>query len=306
MNIFSIAHPYLLILLIIPVILGLWEFGHKVSPIVMPFDHAHRYRGNWLKWFVNTANLIPVFLLALAIIFICGPRKTAPPKTKREMTNIQICLDASASMKAKMGDGNRYDAAIKAVKKFTKYRKGDSFGLTIYGTEFLHLIPVTQDISAIDGITKFFKPRSFGKWFGGTNTGKALEGCIDQLSRQKEGDRMVILITDGMSSDLRGGNARVVAQQLVEANIVVYIICVKTNPNAENFTIAGLTGGDVFQADDPEMLNEVFQEIDKMQKVKLKHLKASTIDFFQPFALAGLILLACQICAMFGLRYNPW
>ena len=47
---------------------------------------------------VLLANSLPAVLLALAIIFLARPLTYAPPKTKRELTNIQIVLDSSTSM----------------------------------------------------------------------------------------------------------------------------------------------------------------------------------------------------------------
>ena len=304
---FSLAKDYLLLLWTIPLACALWDYVRRVSPIVMPFDHAHRYRGNWLKYFVNSANLIPALILVVAIWFLCGPKMTAPPKTKRETTNVMFALDASGSMMGGIGGGKtRYQAAIDAVCQFTSFRKGDSFGLTIFGTSFVHLIPVTQDLNAIEGITKFFNPRKFGAWFGGTQIGGVLRGCKEQLIQEEKGDRMIIIVSDGQSGDLGGGQDRVIGQELADENISVFLICVKSNPPSQMHTIASMTNGGVFQADDPAMLEDVFKQIDEMQKVKLKHLKPSTIDYFKPFAITGLVLLSLQLLAMFGLRYNPW
>ena len=50
-------------------------------------------------------------------------------------------------MKSPFGDGTRSDKAIEAIKEFTTYRKGDAFGLTIFGSDVLHWVPVTKDLS---------------------------------------------------------------------------------------------------------------------------------------------------------------
>jgi len=40
---------------------------------------------------------------------------------------------------------------------------------------------------------------------GGTASGKALEACREVLTSRQEGDRMIILVTDGMSFDMLNG-----------------------------------------------------------------------------------------------------
>ena len=58
---------------------------------------------------------------------------------------------------------------------------------------------------------------------GGTAIGKALQGCKKELARRDEGDKMIVLITDGFSGDLYGGNDQEIARELVvSVNTVKY------------------------------------------------------------------------------------
>ena len=70
--------------------------------------------------------------------------------------------------------------------------------------------------------------------------------------------------------------------------------------------IASMTGGEVFNAGDPASLKAVFAKIDEMQKAPIKRVTPDPVDFFQPFALAGLSLGALYLLTLFGLRYTPW
>ena len=118
---------------------------------------------------------------------------------------------------------------------------------------------------------------------------------------------MVILISDGQSSDLSNGRDMEIAMQLRKDRIVVYTIHVAEGDiPGEVLNIATLTGGEAFRADDPEVLTAVFRRIDAMQQTKLEKSVAETMDNFQPWCIAALALAAvCALCA-FGLRYNPW
>ncbi len=68
------------------------------------------------------------------------------------------------------------------------------------------------------------KPENVPMWMAGTMIGKALLACKEILTSREEGDRMIILVSDGDSFDLSGGNDEAVAQTLRQNNITVYAI----------------------------------------------------------------------------------
>ena len=61
----TFAHPSLLSLLVIPVILAFWEWTRAGQTLVMPFDHGRQRRGRLLKMVVLSANTLPAALLLL-------------------------------------------------------------------------------------------------------------------------------------------------------------------------------------------------------------------------------------------------
>lgn len=303
----SFARPLLLLLLILPVLLCVWEWLRRGQPLVLPLDHTRARGGRWLRRLVTSLQFLPHLLLAVAIVMLAGPRRLGVPKAERQLTNIQFVLDVSGSMMAKFGDDTRYDGAMEAIKKFTTYRPGDAFGLTIFGGEVLHWVPLTRDLSAIRMATPFMRPNLMPRFFNGTMIGKALRECKKVLEARAEGERMIVLVSDGQSADLGGGAAEQIAAELRAADITVYHIHAAETPAPEEvYTIANATGGNVFEARDPAGLQEVFQRIDRMQAAKLKPTAADYTDHFRPIALAGLALCCLQLLAAFGLRYTPW
>ena len=135
----------------------------------------------------------------LAILLLAAPQRLAVPRQERVVTNIQFALDVSGSMMSKFGEGTRSDAAIKAINEFTQFRKGDAFGLTIFGSDVLHWCPLTRDLAAIRSAAPFLRPEKMPSYLQGTMIARALRGVQKVLSREREGDRMVILISDGES-----------------------------------------------------------------------------------------------------------
>ena len=310
----SFHHPVLLWLLALPVIWGFWQWTRRGHPLVLPFDYGQQREGRRLRALVNLANTLPALLLALAVLVLAGPRRPAPPENERILNNIIICLDVSGSMTTpfgtvRRGTGNtRFDAAMASTREFCEYRKGDAFGLTIFGAEYLHWFPPTKDLSAIANALPFVQAARSLPWFGGTLIVRALEGCKERLVLTKEGDRAVILITDGGSADFAGGADRQIAQDLADARIRVYTILIGNDTFGTEgiYTIAAGTGGKVFRVEDPGALETVFREIDQMQKAKFKQVTSDWVDYYRPLATVGLSLAALFGLTLFGLRYTPW
>lgn len=309
----SFHHPLVLWLLGLPMIWAFWQWARRGHPVVVPFDYGRQREGRGLRVLVNTVQTLPALLLAIAILVLAGPRRPAPPAEERILNNIIICLDMSGSMSASFGpngSSTRFDSAMEAARRFCEYRKGDAFGLTFFGSEFLHWFPPTRELTAIRNALPFVQPARRLPWFGGTMIANALGGCRDELVRVKEGDRAVILITDGGSGDFANGRDRQIAQELADARIRVFTVLIGASPGDMGvdgiFTIAAITGGKVFQAADQSALTSVFGEIDRMQKAKFKQVTADWVDYYHPLALAGLIAAAAWGLGLFGLRYTPW
>ncbi|HAM70790.1 MAG TPA: aerotolerance regulator BatA [Verrucomicrobiales bacterium] len=303
----SFAHPWCLWLLVLPLLLGAWEWTRPGHAVRLPFDHGAPPLGHRLRRAVLAASLLPALLLGTAILIAAGPQRSTIPGATRTLKNIQFCLDVSGSMMSPFGDGTRADKAVQAIIDFSTFRTGDAFGLTLFGNEVLHWIPLTTDLSALRLSAPFLKPDRMPRYMGGTQIGKALREVRKVLLTRSGGDRMVILISDGESADLFGGVAAQIGGELAQDRITLYYIHVAEGaPQAEALEIASLTGGEAFAAGDPASLREVFRRIDAMQPAKLQPAIPVRVDHFKPLALAGLLLLGLQGAAAFGLRFTPW
>jgi Ca-activated chloride channel family protein len=303
----SFTYPWVLMLLVVPAALLIWTWRGRAHHIALPFDHGRPGRGRLWRFVLGLAESLPVLLWAIAIIMLAGPQRYGEPKSRRVLSNIQFCVDVSGSMGVPFGEGTRYDGSMKAIDQFLDYRKGDAFGLTFFGSEFLHWCPLTSDPSAIKCALPFMAPEVAPPWFGGTSIGKALLGCRKVLIDRPEGDRLVILVSDGDSFDLFNGQDVEVGKQLKEARIAVFAIIVGGDADpAEVGTICSITGGAKFTVGDPGALKAVFDRIDKMTPVRMEKTLAEAMDHFRPYALIGLSLLGLLSLTQWGLRYTPW
>jgi Ca-activated chloride channel family protein len=298
---------WVLFFLVVPVLLLVWVWLRDDRRVVLPLDHGRPGRGWEWRFLIGLAESLPALLLAVVIVLLAGPLRLSEPKTKRALTNIELLVDVSGSMTTPFGGGSRYDGSMKAIDDFLSIRKDDAFGLTFFGNNVLHWTPLTSDAMAIRCAPPFMRPENAPYWLGGTEIGKALRACRKVLAEREQGDRMIILITDGESADLWNGEDLAVAKELRADNIVVYEIHVSDERIPDEIVnITHLTGGECFAPDDPEAIKEVFRRIDQMQQTKLEKTVAESLDFFTPFCLAGLAVLGLGTLSLLGLRYTPW
>ncbi len=310
------ARPWMLLLLALPVLHLYWVWQRRGGRFSLPFDSDHtdssikprRFGSGWImRTLLSVGESLPALLMASAILLISLPQEMAAPKQKRALTNIQFVVDISGSMTAKFGSGTRYDASMKAINEFLDFRSGDSFGLTFFGNNFLHWVPLTSDPSAFRNSIPFMRPENNVPGFGGTEIGKAVLGAREVLVSREDGDRMMILITDGWSSDLSGGAEMDIAKRLRRDYIKLFAVNIQeTEARGEIVNLARMTGGEVFNPGDTNALKGVFSAIDEMTKTELEQVTAELVDWFAPFAIAGLSVLGVFMLFMLGWRYTPW
>jgi Ca-activated chloride channel family protein len=303
----TFGRPLALLLLAAPVLLILWETLRTQRRVALPFDHGHQPSGRWLGRLVYGAHLMPPVLLAMAIIIYSRPLRQDVPKQERALTNIELLLDVSGSMTSQFGKGSRYDASIAAMNEFTSRRKGDAFGLAIFGNEVLQWAPLTKDLSALRSAAPFLRPESLPPQFGGTEIGKALRYCANVLSTRGEGDRLIVILTDGESADLGPAISKQIGGELAAAGIMLYAVHIGDAATPSDlYDLARPCGGQVFPAAEPDALATIFDHIDHMQPVKLHSTAPQHIDLFGPWVIAGLTALGFYGVSLWGVRYTPW
>lgn len=305
----TFAEPIWLAALAVPLALLLWHAVHRPRGVALPFDHVGvRERGGLAAW-LRFSGSIGAFLAVVVVLLAAEPTRLAVAGSERDVTNIEICLDVSGSMTSQLGGDSRtsrYDAAMEAIARFTEARRGDELGLTIFGGENVRWTPRTKDLEAIRLAAPFLDPARQPPHMRSTRIGGALRACRDTLAEAETGDRMVVLISDGYSSDLGGAAAYEVGAELAEANITLYAIHVggATAP-AQLYDVVAKAGGRVFAAGDEAGLREVFEAIDRMEPARDRTSAPKPAPWYQPLALLGLGFCALQLLFSFGVRPVP-
>ena len=304
----SFGYPWLLLLLILPFVILIWIWRRRTQRLMLPFDHGMQGRGRLLAFMLGIAESLPALILGAVIVLLANPQQLSLPRTKRVLTNIEFAVDISGSMTASFGEGTRYDASMSAINDFIDYREGDAFGLTFFGNSVMHWVPLTTDSSAFKCAPPFMDPnKTYIRGFGGTEIGRALRACRDVLVQREEGDRMIVLVSDGYSSDLGGGNDIDIIDSMNKNRIKVNAIHIAESQVPDPVVnITAMTGGEVYSPGDVDGLQSVFKHIDEMQQTRMEKVAAEVMDDFAPTCIAGLSLLGLCVSTLFGLRYTPW
>ncbi len=303
----SFANPWWLMAGALPALLAISEVTRQRHTLVLPFDHGQQRTGVWLARLLRGAATLPSILLAVSIVLLAGPLRPDQPTEERVLTNIEFVMDVSGSMSSPFGAGTRFDGSIGAIQAFTTHRRGDAFGLTIFGNEVLHWTPLTKDLEAIRAATPFLTPDDMPSQFGGTEIGKALRATLRRVRERGQSDGLLVLISDGESADLGDGAARQVGNELAAAGVVLYAIHVGDEHVPKDlYDVTHPSGGQVFAARNPAALQAVFSQIDRLQPVRLRPTASRQIDAFAFPALVGLVVLGLHQLSLFGLRYTPW
>jgi len=302
----TFAHPWVLLLLAVPVLLA-WTAIARAPGIVSPADHAAAgaptRRTAWLARALTFFDLVPLALLAVGIAMLAGPQTLQHPRRERSLTNIQICLDVSGSMV-----GRNYELAKSSIEDFTRAREGDAFGLTLFGVQQIRWMPLTKDLNAIRNALPFADPSNQPSHMGGTMIGSALRFCLGNMRAEaKDGDRLIVLVSDGMSADLGGGEADAIGEELKAAGITVFHIHIdETDVPADVRDLVEATGGEAFAATDTQSLKAIFKHIDRMKPARFAPAGTVPLDEFRPFALAALALAGLHGIGLLFARYTPW
>lgn len=312
-------HPLVLLgLLLIPLLIAWYIYRQKhkepalnVSTLRGLIDQAVPARA--VVWH----GLFGLRMLALSAGIIALARPVIPnveSRTESEGIDIVIALDISSSMLARDFEPNRLEAAKEVAKSFIESRPNDRIGMVVFSGEAFTQCPITVDHNILTEFMGDIKP---GLLKDGTAIGSGLGVAINRLQDSDVKSKVIILLTDGVNN---AGNTdpMTAAELALNYNIRVYTVGVGKKGKAYSpvgiypdgtysydyvevqidedllTQIAEETGGQYFRATDNESLQQVYDEIDQLEKSRVMVSSlARPIDlfFWLVVAAGGLLFL---------------
>ncbi|MBQ6767420.1 MAG: VWA domain-containing protein [Prevotella sp.] len=313
---------FFLLLLLIPYIIWYLMFRKKSEPTMRMSDtNAYRYAPrSWKVALMPLQLLLRLAVFVLIVIVLARPQTSNSWKDKTvEGIDIMLAMDVSTSMLAEDLTPNRIEAAKKVAAEFIVDRPNDNIGLTIFAGESFTQCPMTIDhaslLNLLHGVRADIAAR--GLIQDGTAIGMGLANAVARLKDSKAKSKVVILLTDGSNNmgDISPMTAAEIAKSL---GIRVYTIGAGTNGTARypmpmgggvqyvNLPveidtktlndISNATDGKFFRATNTRELQQIYKEIDQLEKTKLNVKKYSKrYEAYQPFALAAILLLLLEL-----------
>jgi Ca-activated chloride channel family protein len=231
-----------------------------------------------------------------------------------EGIDIMISLDISGSMQAMDFKPNRLEAAKEVAIDFINGRPNDRMGLVIFAAESFTQCPLTVDHTVLSNL---FRDVRIGMLEDGTAIGMGLATAVNRLKDSDSKSKVIILLSDGENNS--GTIAPLTAAEIARTfGIRVYTIgvgTIGTAPVPINTVfgqqiqqvevkideamlseIAKITGGQYFRATNRAALENIYKEIDEMEKIKIEVQEYTRYaEHFLPFALIATLLLLLEI-----------
>ena len=314
------THTELLwLLLLLPPLLLWYVIKHKKQTAVLEISNSSGLVKGSLFWTVLKHCLFGFRTLALVLIIVAMARpQSVDVSTKTKKTrgiDIVMAIDVSASMLAKDLKPNRLEALKDVAGKFIARRPNDRIGLVEYAGESYTRTPVTSDKNIIFNSLKEIKYNTIIT--GGTAIGMGLATAVNRIKDSKAKSKIIILLTDGV--DNSGFIDPLTASELAsEYGIKTYTIGLGSNGMALSPVairngkiqysriqveidekllkeIAQGTGGKYFRATNNKKLEEIYAEINQLEKTEIEEFKYYNYEEkFRPLVLWALALLVFE------------
>jgi Ca-activated chloride channel family protein len=316
------AEPYALFLALAVLPIAATAWWPRREGVVVASGSGVRHLAPTLR--LRLSRWLPALLRSVAIVLLAigaaGPRVgDANAVVPAEGIDIALSIDTSSSMTSSFvrsgGEESldRLQATQDVVREFIAGLENDRVGLVIFAETSLAMSPPTLDYRALDEIVADLES---GTLPDGTAIGLGISEAVNMLEGSTAASRVIILLTDGQQNEdsLTPQAAAGIAAAL---NMKLYTIgVVEDGARGSQFqgvdaelleTIAEGTGGRYFEADSPEELADVYEEIGQLEKSGVGRERFERFSELIPWFVmpAAVLLVAEMLLRATWLRRHP-
>jgi Ca-activated chloride channel family protein len=280
----------LLCFLLVPLLVWLRYFLRRRPTAA--FSRGEALRALPKSWAIRMQPLLPVLYgigLICSVVAMARPQKgLSQSRVRTEAVDIVLLTDVSGSMGEQdfVKDHrriSRMDASKSVIAEFMKSRKDDRIGMVAFAAMPYSLAPLTLDHGWLTQRLELLQAGMLDQEIARTAIGDGIASAVNRLRDSEAKSRIIILLTDGESNygELSPENAAEAAKAL---GIKIYTIGIggapmnhgifgarsRTNIDEPMLTnIATTTEGVYFRALTMESLEEVYAEIDQLEKTEI-------------------------------------
>ncbi len=317
----TFANPgYFWALILVPILIVWYVLRYRNQKPALQFSSISllkKYRKTFRQRMYPLLFVLRLVALICLIIAMARPQsKLSRQEMKVEGIDIVLAMDVSGSMLAEDFKPNRLEAAKKVAENFIKGRNSDRIGLVEFAGEAFTQTPLTIDHNVL--LSQLDKVKS-GVIEDGTALGDGLATAINRIKDSKAQSKVIILLTDGVNNQ-GSVDPKSAAEIAALYGIRLYTIGLGTRGMApypfgtpfggvqyQNVPVEideelmtemaqSTDGGQYFRATNKKSLENIFSEIDKMEKTKIDVTQYNqTKDEYLIFLMIGLVSLALEI-----------
>jgi Ca-activated chloride channel family protein len=311
------------LLLILPVALAWHFFTWKKKQAILKMPSLSWFQDVSSIWSKVYPFLFIMRLIAIGLIILAISRPQTVNISTRTKTNkgidIVMAIDVSSSMLSQDLKPDRLTALKRVAETFVEDRASDRIGLVVYAGESYTKTPITSDKSIVKSSLREISFQ--GLIEDGTAIGMGLATSVNRLKDSKAKSKIIILLTDGVNNS---GfiDPKIATELAVEFGIKTYTIGLGSNgtalapvgilPNGKfkyGLTkveideellkeIANETGGIYFRATDNKKLEEIYEEINKLEKTEIEEFKY--YNYAEKYRILVLIALSLIVLEWIG------
>lgn len=311
---------FLLLLVLIPYIVW-YVMRYKSSLPSLKVPDTTKYAKvpkTFRLYLMHVPFLLRIALICLAVCILARPQsKHSWSDTDVEGIDIMLAVDVSTSMLAQDFKPNRVEALKEIAQRFIDKRPNDNIGLTMFAGEAYTQCPLTVDHKVLMNLYNSVDCNMAARGIieDGTAIGDGIMNAILRLKESEAKSKVIILLTDGVNNTARSISPLTAAEIAKKFGIRIYTIGIGRNGMApyplptggtvmlpveideQTMTkISKETGGQYFRAQKNVELDQIYQEIDQMERTKFNvKLFSRRNELYQPYAIAALIVLLLEI-----------
>lgn len=327
------AYPWMFLLWLLVPVLVLLRYGSRGRP-GLRFTDARVLQRLPVSWAARARVVLPVLYgagLVLLVLAMARPQEgIEETRINRDAVDLVLLLDVSGSMLAEdfYLDGqrvNRLEVCIHAAKEFIEKRRNDRIAVVAFAGVPYVMAPLTFDQN---WLLQQVERIEIAMVEDGTAIGAAVASGLNRLRDSEAASKVMVLLTDGVNN-AGGLSPENAAQAAAAMGVRIHTIGAGTQsyapfPERDRLgrtryfqrlvefderqlqAIAEVTGGQYFHANNTEALEQIYAEIDELERTEIE-----VVDYvryrerFAPFLMWAIGLLALERLLAIG-RLERW
>ena len=318
----TLTWPWLLLLLPVPLICKKWLFKNQHKKIIQGGELQLPGIASATTGVETTSKSTFSYwnyvMWALLVLAVARPQWLGQPiDIPTKGRDLMVAVDLSGSMQIQDMNINgqnvdRFTLVQQVVSDFIDKRKGDRLGLILFADHAYLQAPLTPDRRSV---AQYLREAQIGLVGKQTSIGEAIALAVKRFDKVDKSNRVLILLTDGSNN---AGNIEPIEAAKIAAKrgVTIYTVGVgadvierrsifgteRINPSSDLdekslSEIADITHGRYFRARNPQELQQIYQEINKLEPVSRDPLsyRPKSELFYWPLALSILVSMGLAL-----------